>query len=1553
MTAGKEKPSLNETLERARRELLDLTARNRLLHVPRDRAKSGRIDIVRERADDIYRLLVQDGRSMSFLVSKEPAPPDPDEDEAAYTDDALQTSLEAEVLEKRLLRMYYDARTFEDEQGSNILFLAIGFLRWHDRDDPETVRHAPLLLVPVRLERRKAGGNFTLSYDETELSQNLSLAEKLKEFGVELPELPEPDELVPSKFFADVRSAVAPQASWEVDENGIVLWFFSFAKFLMFRDLQPEAWPEPGLAMNPMMQALLREGFPSAPSAIAEDANLDRTLRPRDLLHIVDADSSQTVAIEEVQRGRSLVIQGPPGTGKSQTIANILAGAIARDRKVLFVAEKTAALQVVKQRLDAAGLGAACLELHSHKANKVAILEELRRTLELAPPTSENIEENAESLRRERERLNEYVEALHSPLMAARVTAFEAMGALLSLNEAHRVPLEAQHRGVETWTRADLDERRRHLEQLALALEYVGVPASHPCRGVHAAALLPNDKNRILQELLRIPRELTQLEAEAADIAALLGLGAIQCLGHATLLAQRLRLIAQAPNLPLGSVASPAWDGAPHEAQQLIAAGLRLAALVPGLTRAFTEGAWSSDVSAIRAELSAHAGSLLRWVSGDFREAEAALNVLLRTQPAPPLDECVTLLDQLIEAQRIRHLLATTSLGPAAFGALWRGEASSFDALAALANWIESVRPYDLDGSIRRAAAHLGSAPPAAERLQGFELRLSQIYSSLQGATSALALDIREAFGVATLSEVPLATLRERFSQWLESPMILDRWCAYAATMARLPQLGLDALLAPIANGAVSSAALVRDFEISYFEAVLRKAHQSFPALSAFEGATHSRSIERFRALDRERLRLTQLEVRSTHLRRLPREQGDAGEIGTLRREMGKKRRHLPLRKLFVQARHSIQAVKPVFMMSPISAAQFLEPGGMEFDLLVIDEASQILPVDALGVIARAKQIVVVGDEKQLPPTEFFQRLGSTDDDAAEEESIGDVQSILGLCIAQGVPARMLRWHYRSRHHSLIAVSNREFYDGRLLVPPSPEQANQSRGLGFEYVADGCFDRGGSAKNQREAELLAQHVLEHARRTPEVSLGVGTFSVAQRDAVLDAVERLRKAAPELENFCARRGQDEFFVKNLESIQGDERDVIFISVGYGKDSSGSFSMNFGPLNNEGGERRLNVLITRARERCVVFSSIRAEEIDVQRSGARGVAALKHFLEFAATGKAGENRATPAANASPFEQQVADAVRSLGYAVETAVGEAGFLIDLAVCDPESPGKFLLGIECDGREYVAARCARDRDRLRPQILEARGWQLTRVWIVDWFRDSAAQTKRLAETLVAAKERQRLALARTLLAAPPVSATEPESEEPSPLVAGERSPASVASNYVEASFAVPNRPIPELTVEDLASVVEQLLQVEAPIHRDEVARRVATLWGRSRAGTRIQSAVNDALRWLSARGTTTNEGDFFELPGKKVMPRNRAEASSSSLRKAEYLPPSEVRSALRLAIEHSVGMEETDALTEALRLMGLKSAGGQLRQVVLAELRALLRANAVVLRDERYYPR
>ena len=557
----------------------------------------------------------------------------------------------------------------------------------------------------------------------------------------------------------------------------------------------------------------------------------------------------------------------------------------------------------------------------------------------------------------------------------------------------------------------------------------------------------------------------------------------------------------------------------------------------------------------------------------------------------------------------------------------------------------------------------------------------------------SVQLDSNVAFGAEDLRTVSLFELRSRLTAWVAQTESLSKWIQFRSRWEQLHAKGLSEFADLLYRGETKPNTAVDDLRTAYYNELVRDIFRKSPAVAQFDGDTHRQILDQFRQFDQDRIKLARSEVALAHFSRIPTEDAKNKELATVRREANKKRAHKPVRKLLSEAGQVVQSIKPVFMMSPLSVAQFLEPGVLSFDLLLIDEASQVKPVDALGAIARAKQIVVVGDDKQLPPTRFFDKVLDDGDQSDEDDefSAGDVESVLGLCCAQGLPSRMLRWHYRSRHHSLIAVSNREFYDNRLFVVPSPMSQSDELGLRFRHVIGGLFDRGGSATNRIQAQAVAAAVMKHACENANLSLGVGAFSVAQRDAILDELELLRHGNQESEKFFSATAEEPFFVKNLENIQGDERDVIFISVGYGRDSSGYMAMGFGPLQNDGGERRLNVLISRAKMRCEVFSSITADDIDLNRARLRGVAAFKTFLNYAQNGWLEIAKPTGGEFGSDFEEEVAHALISLGYSVESQVGIAGFFIDLAIHDPDTPGRYLLGIECDGATYHSSRSSR----------------------------------------------------------------------------------------------------------------------------------------------------------------------------------------------------------------------------------------------------------------------
>ena len=390
-----------------------------------------------------------------------------------------------------------------------------------------------------------------------------------------------------------------------------------------------------------------------------------------------------------------------------------------------------------------------------------------------------------------------------------------------------------------------------------------------------------------------------------------------------------------------------------------------------------------------------------------------------------------------------------------------------------------------------------------------------------------------------------------------------------------------------------------------------------------------------------------------------------------------------------------------------MSIASFLPPSSVHFDLVIFDEASQVKPVDALGAILRGKQLVVVGDSKQMPPTRFFDSLGGGSDDLDDDDNrLADLESILGTMTGQRAPQRMLRWHYRSRHESLIAVSNREFYDGNLLIFPNFNPADPALGIKYHYLPDTVYERGATSSNPLEARAVAEAVFRHARECPELTLGVAAFSVKQMQAVYDEVERMRMEDNSCEEFFGAHEHEPFFVKNLENVQGDERDVIFISVGYGRDQDGKVSMNFGPLNSDGGERRLNVLITRARRRCEVFTNLRALDIDPNRTSARGVGVFRSYLQHAEAGALeGEAESAHSAISTLFEEEVAEFLRQAGHQVQLS-GTAGFSLIWLSLTPASPVPICLASTVTGRNTKVA--PRAIDRLRQQVLEGLGWQV-----------------------------------------------------------------------------------------------------------------------------------------------------------------------------------------------------------------------------------------------------
>lgn len=1561
--------SLERLLEESRHELLDLSTRNRLLSMPVE-SKSARVVHVRdEKSDQVFRLLVSEKKSFAFVPGierksniharqnptdstresddEEAGLPQPDDDidEATgearrHVDTKLQTSLTSDKLQARLLALYRDAQTMMEEQGVNVLYLALGRLKWFEAEKGDTPRYAPLILVPVELRRRNARERFTLTWREEDVPENLSLAAKLKtEFGIDLPSFSTEEELVPSRYATAVASAVSGQPSWEVHPDAMVLGFYSFAKFLMYRDLDPRNWPDPQRLLSPTLEGLLRDGFPAMDRPFPENAHLDEIIPAARLDHVVDADGSQTIAIETVRSGRSVVVQGPPGTGKSQSITNVIATAVLDGKKVLFVAEKLAALEVVKRRLEAAGLGDLCLELHSHKANKRAVLDEVGRTWQLGRPRGQALEAVVPRLDQSRAQLNGHAEMLHTPIGGTGTTPFRIFGALALLGNRGTDLGEPDFVDAENWDENALRERRGIVWELVERIDQMGSPATHPWRGAERETVLNIDLPRIGEMLDRLAVALPAARTESQSLAAKLQQPEPPTFAYVEALRRIAGHVASAPALDPAALCHGVWHAGLDGLREIVRHGYALHELREKLATTVTDSAFETDLSAARAAIAAHGQSLFRFLNGDFRRSIVALRGVVRGEPPKAYGERIALLDELASARK--HLEAvrdSDETGRQAFGSAWRGVNSNWEQLSAIIEWVGGESAACVDAGFRKTFGELERSEDFATLSEVLAKRLGEAWLAAEAVKAELALNLSAAFGVDALENVPLDAISERLAQWRDRLEELTRWNTWFVRAVRARDLGLDVLVDALESNALQHTSVPDVFERAYFSRLLRMAVRARPDLARFDGLEHERRIEEFRRIDIERLTLSKYRLLAKHYDGLPARHAGTGATGILLGELERKRGHRPVRKLLKDAGSVVQAIKPVFMMSPLSVAQFLEPCAVQFDLLVIDEASQVQPVDALGAFARATQHVVVGDSKQLPPTRFFSRLTSndendreiSDDDLPTTAQAKDLESILGLCCARGLPETMLRWHYRSRHHSLIAVSNREFYEDKLFIVPSPQIATSGLGLGFRFVEGGIYDRGGSSTNRVEARAVCRAILDHVRRSPNQSLGVAAFSMKQQQAILDELELLRREETDVEGFFHAHPHEPFFVKNLENVQGDERDVIFISVGYGPDANGYLAMNFGPLSNEGGERRLNVLISRAKRRCDVFASLRADDIDLARVTGRGVRSFKTFLQFAETGRLADAPESLGEEMSPFEEAVRRAVEGLGYEAHPQVGVAGFFVDLGVVDSENPGRYLLGIECDGAAYHSSRSARERDRLRQAVLEDHGWIIHRIWSTDWFQRPGEQIRRVA----AAIEQAKLALAE----ARPVTheiEVEEDIERAIEKVEGE----ALSVSYVESTFKVPRGTQPhELTTKQMADVLFQIVQIESPIHEDELTARVRDLWGLGRAGSRIQDSVACGIRsLLLSQRCQRDEGCLF-LPDAQVPVRNREDVHSSSLRKPNMLPPKELREAIRKIVAACHGAGADEIVQSVARLLGFKSTSAPLREILERQIALLL---------------
>ncbi len=1511
-------------LKRWQERLLDLSKANPLLGINRSRVS--RLKVVEPAAGTVFRHLVIEGRALNMprVVRVQRAPDGDDEAQAEYRIEPGDVVFEATPpeLHRRLRRIYDNARTSVEERGVTTLHVSFGVLRWEDPALGASI--SPLWLVPCQLGSFGPSAPMKLTLADEESQVNPALELYLRErHRVALPSPPEDPNAEALGAFLEESQARVREHGWKVDAE-VWLSTYSFESLALYKDLEALANTA---ASNPLVAALARACPQAEASESLREEALDAAPTPQVVpIPALSSDSSQLRALTLAAAGRHLVIHGPPGTGKSQTIASLIADALGRGRTVLFVSAKMAALDVVYRRLAQLGLDRFCLEAHSTKAGKARIIDELRRTLAAAEAdVAAGPEDRLEEFLKVREQLNAYVRALHQPRAPLGLTPYEAIG------RAQRFRNEPDLLGQLPWadilaaTRADLDDALDALRDLKAQAEVFDARATHPWRGLEVDPGRAVMLDQIQSDLRRIETVARALRETLSRLAPLLG--PVTNLGWEGVrrLARALAELARVTGLPAG------WSIRPPD--ELLAAAARLD---EAAARVQEEAAASVEHDAMWRSAPADVAVLLEPAEVSFRSP------LRRVQPA-----------YWRWRRRVREQLRPGA--SAGFATLCRALATA-RRLVELRAWLEHHAEF-LAGEVgagairdaprlREAATASRAAAMLRDALAAEGLRVPEMPASLSdelraAAREVVALldrgDVRDALDRIDLAwprgfvdgttapTAPLATLLARCQELLSAPERAHSWIVLQHTLHRCRALGLGDFIDSL--GSVSAARAPAAFERRFYAVWADAALQTTPELALFTGARRQEQIARFRELD-EQLRAASLErikaVASEPARRVATAAGGLGtssQVGVLRKELQKQKRFKPLRTLFAEIPDVLKALKPCMLMSPLSVSTFLAPDKVTFDLVVFDEASQIPTPEGIPAILRGRQVVVAGDSKQLPPTSFFAASFIFDEDAEATEDLEPLESLLDDCVAI-VPVfeqTHLRWHYRSRDERLIAFSNHYFYgENPLITFPSVAPAREDSGVRLVYVPDGVWDRGGSRTNRPEARRVVELIVEHAERWPGRSLGVVAMNTAQREAIEELLDERFLQRPDLREKLRAHTDEPFFIKALENVQGDERDTIIISVGYGKTASGALSYNFGPLNQEGGWRRLNVLVTRARWQTILVTSLRARELDGVNPNNRGAVALRNFIDYVERGGTlpPETPCLTPAETNDFEDAVAEALRARGYQVDQQVGVGGYRIDLAIRDPRDPRRYLLGVECDGATYHSAKTARDRDLLREQVLRELGWRLHRVWSSDWFRDRERAIEAAVHAIHRALE------GGDHPPAPPRSPIPPSGGPPEAAPRGQppRNPRRypAGSPYRKAQGAGRR----ELLLDparsrDLRTQIVRVVAVEGPIHRELLTERLNEINGVDRVGANVAANIERALQRALRRGELERvDQDFLTRPGQRLTtfrtPGDGVE------RPVAWIPLREIQLAVLHVLEDQFGCQRSALPSAVARLFG-----------------------------------
>ena len=1209
------------------RKLLDFTMRNTLLNVKMASA----IQLMSVNLKDIATRMLEQNKG--FRIDEAPSGLELDTTYETIFDSAQlnmdMINLVKDDMKNARLHSYWDdkdtsdrlkklrrtARTMMEENGANSLFMSFGLMQWTDETGVPFL--APILLLPVEFSYRNQV--YHVKWRGEEVMLNVTLFEYLKQtFEIEFEGLEEAvngeGNIDLQQIFAIIREGIIKKPNWNVLEE-CMIGIFCFSKFVMWNDIHSHG---DKMRQSPIIDAL--EENEIIPLKEEPHINLDEVIKPSDMCTPLPFDSSQLSAIVASTQGKSFILHGPPGTGKSQTITNMITNALYHGKRVLFVAEKMAALSVVQNRLEKLGLGDFCLELHSNKATKRHLIQQLSsilENLEKGGVTDKHLH-TAEQLYEQRKELMKHVDALHKCDSEDNFSIYESIMHYCRFNENGMLDLEGAER--PSITPQNLAEHEYYIDRLGAIIRLIGQPSKHPLLGAktnaHTMAHLAELKPAINECLQSLP----QLKRTVDEVAKLTG---------------------NVPPVSLGSI---------HSLLDEV-----------------------KDIHRKRQDVLASASTKI--FTSDVKELERRRRSIHRSNPITGLYKKWTLWKEVKK----------------------KGASVSWTNLEKFICALNALEKMPLHKQIN-AKANL-------ENVLAF-------YEEWQGVFGKL----RSWLEVEHWELLSIHDLEENLKRWADHLNLLKDWKQWCLIKEDLQLKNMGEIASLMEKDEISLAELKNGYLARYFYEVANKQIANNPTADMFNGMLFDEKVSHYKDLAKRFQNLSKEELFNRLLERARAANTNtkwSNQSVILHKAISNNGRGITIRRLFEQAPDILAQFCPCMLMSPMSVAQFLEVKKDMFDLVIFDEASQIPTNEAVGAIARGKAIVIVGDTKQMPPTTFFTSNKTTE----EEFEVDDLESILEDCQALKMPSLLLSWHYRSKHESLITFSNNEYYENKLHTFPAID--DQERRVVYVPVK-GTYQKGGSRSNKNEAMAIVNEIERRLsdEKLRKLSIGVISFNVQQQYLIEDLLETRMEKNRQLKAWAEESGEP-IFIKNLENVQGDERDVILFSVGYGPDKNGKVSMNFGPLNLAGGERRLNVAVTRSRYEMMVFSSLHAKDIDLRRTNAKGVQGLHRFLDYAEHGTLIENAYFQ--DDQPMEKvitlQIAKKLEENGLKVNTFVGKSRFKVNIAVHDPHHEGKYMLGILLDDKIYHTIPTMSDREIVQPSVLNVLDWKIKRIWTLDWF--------------------------------------------------------------------------------------------------------------------------------------------------------------------------------------------------------------------------------------------